>query len=182
MPPHHTHEMMNPLDPPGLPQGVPQFHLHYIKLTFLRQEGFCLFLHISCKTSHYVNLKQKKNLPEGVGQNMSQKKAKIFEFWEFCYFSCGMWNTMGKNQAFVKITFLWSRSFNFGPKEPKRAKIEEATLEKSYLNKSLVFSHSISHSTRKITKFSKLKNFGLFWLIFWLTSSWRFYFCFNFTQ
>ena len=23
MPPHHTHEMMNPFDPPGLPQGVP---------------------------------------------------------------------------------------------------------------------------------------------------------------
>ena len=80
MPPHHTHEVMNPIDPPGLPKGVPRFHLHYIKLTFLRQEGFCLFLHISYKTSYYLKLKQKKNLPEGVSQNMSQNKAKIFAF------------------------------------------------------------------------------------------------------
>ena len=105
MPPHHTHEVMSPIDPPGLPQGVPRFHLHYIKLTFLRQEGFCLFLHISCKTSYYVKLKQKKNLPEGDSQNMSQNKAKIFEFWEFCYFSCGMWNIMGKTKLLLKQLF-----------------------------------------------------------------------------
>ena len=35
--PHPPHKMIDTPDPPSLPQGVPQFHLHYIKLTFLRQ-------------------------------------------------------------------------------------------------------------------------------------------------
>ena len=52
--------------------------------------------------------------------------------------------------------------FNFGQNEPKRAKIEKATLEKSCFTKSLVFFHCISYSKRKITKFSNFKNFGSF--------------------
>ena len=75
------------------------------------------------------------------------KKLKIYTNFEETIY----WN-------FSKITFLQSVSFIFGQNEPKRAKIEKATLEKSCFTKSLIFFYCISYSKRKITKFSNFKN------------------------
>ena len=69
---------------------------------------------------------------------------------------------MEKDQTFSKTTFLQSGFFNFGPFWLILAKIEKAILEKSCFTKSLIFFHCISHPKKKITRFSKVKNFGSF--------------------
>ena len=124
--PYLPYKMIDPLDPLGLPQGVPWFQLQYIKLTLVPLHRFWFRSQIWCKIIFNLNFYSYFFLRRRVWPNVGQIRAKIFQFWKSSKKIFGMLNAMKKLENFVNITFFYLANFGQNWK---------VTLEKSYVNK-----------------------------------------------